>query len=288
MQRRPPVDGALRKGGRLTPARFVLSFRLLAFGLCVCSYNFEFGNLLSAIERGSYDGVAAAQCSGKNFTVDAIGQHFGKYQLPSSCTAAGYNAGGACLLALPQSAFDVTLQLAVQRCPGVAAGATSKLPSVSLTCSGNGCKDLLVPCNTDSDCSGSVCTAFTSTTAAQIGAAFSAALNSTGLMPAASAQCTNDYKSNAGLKVFQAFSKAVGASLTGGNGVNAHEKTGFCGVAKYMPVELAGFSLRSETQAPAGTCGSKHGQTLQVLTLLSTRCLVCSSSACRICLRSWR
>lgn len=210
------------------------------------SWTPDFGAVLAAIEAKADTSKTARQSCGIDWAVDQLGQYFQQFTLPSTCTSALYKSGTACRVALPVTGYGVTLQAAIQQCPGATA---PSMPSVSISCSGNLCKDLLIPCALDSDCVSSTCTLIAPTTQAQIQTAISNALDSLGFMPKAEqnacAATTGKYSAaNVGNKVFSALAAVLGnrALSAGTKTANPNiQQLGFCGVSQFMPVSLWSF-----------------------------------------------
>ena len=62
--------------------------------------------------------------------------------LPTTCTYAGWMAGGACTLQLNIPLAGSSVQVALDHCP------SSALPSISVSCAGPWCANLAAPCST--------------------------------------------------------------------------------------------------------------------------------------------
>ena len=113
--------------------------------------NWSFGNLLQQYTNRSISNATDNSCNILR-VLPSIFSTFPDIQLPSTCTGDTWNNDGICqftfnspLIASPTQQFQFT----IAQCPNQSA---QSLPYISISCAGDACTDIGLPCNTNTDC----------------------------------------------------------------------------------------------------------------------------------------
>lgn len=222
------------------------------------SFNADFGSFLAAVETGTDNSTSRTRC-GLTFSMDQAGLAFNQ-SLPNTCTHALWAAGSPCALQMAVPNFPLTLQVALQQCPG--RSSSSSLPFVSVSCSGALCSDLLVPCSADSDCVKSKCISFQpNATQSGLNSGLASFLDSTGIFPISeqSTACPTQYNaSTSGTANLNGLLQQVRSlMLPYASAASGQLSLGVCGIDAFTAngISLSDFKLLSFS-SPSALWGS--------------------------------